>query len=281
MHTILLLLKVSRPRFWLYLAGPYLIGYILTVNSLSLFPDLKFILHLFFFIIPANLFLYGVNDLSDEDTDKHNPKKNTHEHLLQSDEKKVIKVGVGIVLILTFFLVFLQPNMISQLCVLFFLFLGFWYSTKPLRFKTRPVLDFSSNFLYALPGVLSYSQVTNRIPETTFLIGFFCWTSAMHLFSAIPDIQADKKVKILTTAVLLGRNVSLWLCAALWLLFFVILIISTKSALVILFVVYPCIPILVLLQKIRLEKAYWWFPFITGFLGLLSFWYIVFTRFYA
>ncbi len=80
--------KISRPRFWLYLAGPYLLGYAAGVNNLNDFISAKFAVYFLFFLIIANIFLYGVNDYFDNDTDQYNDKKITHEHLLQSSERK-------------------------------------------------------------------------------------------------------------------------------------------------------------------------------------------------
>jgi lycopene elongase/hydratase (dihydrobisanhydrobacterioruberin-forming) len=72
------LIAISRPRFWMYLLGPYLIGYALAVSFHGTeYPyGLSYIfLFLLLFTLPANLFLYGINDMYDGDTDRENPKK--------------------------------------------------------------------------------------------------------------------------------------------------------------------------------------------------------------
>ena len=78
------LLKLSRYRFWLYLGGTYLTGFIIGANSLTNFTTGKFLLHLIYFMIPANILLYGINDLFDQDTDIFNHKKEDKEVKINS-----------------------------------------------------------------------------------------------------------------------------------------------------------------------------------------------------
>src|SRR5688500_16965443 len=84
--------KISRPRFWGYLAGPYLIGYVIGMPTQTALLTPLFFVHLLYFVTVANVLVYGVNDLFDMDTDEKNPKKDTHEHKLKSTEKKQLKV---------------------------------------------------------------------------------------------------------------------------------------------------------------------------------------------
>ncbi len=86
------LLKVSRWRFWLYLAGTYLVGFTIGVRDLNLLLTGWFWLHFLYFTLPANLLLYGINDLFDADSDASNPKKSAREHLLASAERPFLFV---------------------------------------------------------------------------------------------------------------------------------------------------------------------------------------------
>ena len=69
------LIKVIRPRFWLYIFGPYLVG--LAAGASSRVDFLRFDALLFglYFLFPANLLIYGINDIFDFETDRRNPKK--------------------------------------------------------------------------------------------------------------------------------------------------------------------------------------------------------------
>jgi 4-hydroxybenzoate polyprenyltransferase len=87
MKLLKFILKLSRPRFWLYLGGTYLVGYAAGITTYHEFLRPTFWVHFLFFLIPANIFLYGINDYYDEDTDQFNTKKQTHEQLLVSQDK--------------------------------------------------------------------------------------------------------------------------------------------------------------------------------------------------
>lgn len=72
-------IKISRPRFWIYELGPYLIGILgaLSVTGMS-FSDVeirRLTLFALYFFVPANIWIYGINDIYDYETDKLNPKK--------------------------------------------------------------------------------------------------------------------------------------------------------------------------------------------------------------
>lgn len=81
-------LRISRPRFWIYQAATYgLIGALSTTRGLAVFSDWKYWLFFVYFLIPTNLLIYGVNDIFDYETDKLNPKKGTYEALVSPEKK--------------------------------------------------------------------------------------------------------------------------------------------------------------------------------------------------
>ena len=62
-------LRMSRPRFWPYLAGPVVVGVAYAAASTAeLFAPVAVALFVYF-LLPANVFLYGVNDVFDADVD--------------------------------------------------------------------------------------------------------------------------------------------------------------------------------------------------------------------
>jgi 4-hydroxybenzoate polyprenyltransferase len=266
--------RISRPRFWLYLGGTYLIGYSIGVTSLLQFLNLHFFLHLLFFLFPANVFLYGVNDYYDEDTDIFNPKKSDKEYRVTAKDRRNL-----ILLILSGFaygviLLFLQPDFIAIAILAIFLVLSFLYSAKPVRFKARPFVDFMSNVLYVFPAILAFYQLRFFIPPPLPLFAAFMWTSAMHLFSAVPDIDADKQANIRTTAVLIGAVPSLILCFSFWLTFAVLLVFITpwNPPWNLLTFAYPIIPLyLIIRRSADISRIYWWYPYWNAIFGLLIF----------
>ncbi len=276
METVNKILIISRYRFWSYTAGTYLLGYLLGVANLNSFISLEFLVSFVYFLLPANLFLYGVNDYFDRDADVFNQKKGTMEYRFKLADENflsgLIKICVFISII---FILFLQP-FLAKLTAALFTFLSYFYSATPLRFKTKPIIDSVSNVLYILPGIIGYLQTSTTHPPVSIIIGLWCWVMAMHLFSAIPDINSDKKANILTTAVYLGKSKSLLLCTFLWSVFFLNIYSLIPFGLGSALIIYPLIPLINLVFKsINLTKTYWYYPYINNIFGFLIFILIV------
>ncbi len=209
------LCRISRPRFWFYLLGPFLVG----CAAAGLFvPGIErsfiqlFLLLLtgLFFLFPANLFLYGVNDLFDYETDRHNPKKQGYEDLIRPPERPMFLRSLSFALIPVAVIFLLASPLVSALIALFLL-LAYGYSAPPVRAKGRPFLDTVFNGLYLLPGLASYAILTHRVPPSMLVIAGLCWCMAMHAYSAIPDQDADRTAKVETIATVLGtKRTALW-----------------------------------------------------------------------
>lgn len=269
MNTFQTLLKLSRPRFWFYLAGPYLIGYTAGSRGFTNFSLQEFSTFFLFFLIPANIFLYGVNDLFDEDTDKLNEKKKHQETFVTDSKKKIYLASVVLSLIIAVVIMNHQLLSVWNLMGLFLL-LSFFYSAPPLRFKAKPLVDSASNILYGIPAIIGFAQSSNEIPSVIIWIGIFCWTFAMHLFSAIPDIKPDTEAGIRTTATWLGKKNSLILCSLMWLVSASIA--SSFSPFLAFSFIYPIIPaVLIFHEKYSISRVYWWFPWINAVVGFLLF----------
>jgi lycopene elongase/hydratase (dihydrobisanhydrobacterioruberin-forming) len=265
------LLAISRPRFWLYLGGTYLVGFTAGAGGAASFLGAGFWLHLLYFLVPANVFLYGINDLFDEDTDRHNPKKGSREHRLLSPEKRAVAAAVGVSIALGILLLLALPSWSARAFMLAFLLLGAGYSVPPVRFKARPFLDFPSNVLYAMPGFLGYVLASGHLPPFVAVAGAACWTGAMHLFSAVPDIAADRSAGLATSATVLGARPSLVLCALLW-------SVAAWSAwtlighpIAIAGAIYPLASLALVLRPQHVERAYWFFPWVNAGAGFLLF----------
>ncbi len=266
--------NVSRFRFWLYHGGTYLVGYIIGITDVIKLLDPFFLVQIFFFMIPANIFIYGVNDLSDRDTDLFNPKKDEKEYRAVEKDIKNLQIIVFLSAIYGLILLVLQPDLTASLMFAVWMLLAFLYSVKPIRLKTVPFLDFISNFFYAIPALLAYYQGAGVLPSFLPIFAAFLWTSAMQLFSAIPDIEADKKAHLMTTAVLIRRNASLILCFIFWMGFATILvfIVQWNAPWNLLTFVYPAIPFLLLIKPtINIDRTYWLFPYWTGLFGMILF----------
>jgi 4-hydroxybenzoate polyprenyltransferase and related prenyltransferases len=259
------LFRLSRPRFWLYLAGPAVVGVVYAAESTTgLFTPLTVGLAVYF-LLPANVFLYGVNDVFDADIDEENAKKDDKEVRYRGGRDVVVTVvGSGV---LGVAVLPLLPTR-AVVAMLVFLALSIEYSAPPFRFKTTPLLDSLSNGLYLLPGVVAYAAVANAYPPTAALVGAWLWTMAMHTFSAVPDIEPDRAAGIQTTATLLGQFWTYLYCGVVW------LAAAGAFALVhpllgALLGVYPVFLAGVALSDIGVDRAYWWFPVLNTVVGTL------------
>jgi len=256
---------LSRPRFWLYLAGPVAVGVVYAASSTSEFFSPLTVGLFLYFLLPANVFLYGVNDIYDADVDAHNPKK--------SDEGKEVRysgdrwVGGAVLVSASLgvaFVPFLPTEGVVGMAA--FLALGAAYSAPPFRLKTTPLLDSLSNGLYVTPALVAYGAVAGAFPPLLAVAGAWAWTMAMHTFSAVPDIEPDRRAGIRTTATVLGERWTLAYCAGCWLLAAALLGL-VHPLLGALFLVYPAFVTLVAAARLDVARAYWWFPVLNTLVG--------------
>ncbi|MFB6128453.1 MAG: prenyltransferase [Halorhabdus sp.] len=258
------LLVLSRPRFWLYLAGPVVLGVVYAADSTAeLITPLSVALFAYF-LVPANVFLYGVNDVFDADIDTENPKKSEGPETRFSGERWVLAVVIAAGLLALPFGLVVGPA--GKVTLAAFLVLAVEYSAPPFRFKTTPGLDSLSNGLYVLPGVLAFSAVAGHLPPAPAIVGGWLWTMAMHTFSAIPDIEPDRRAGIATTATVLGQRRTYAYCGLVWALA------AAAFALVhpmlgALLAVYPVLPVVIAVSDVDVDRAYWWFPAINTAVG--------------
>ncbi|EMA52009.1 prenyltransferase [Halococcus morrhuae DSM 1307] len=259
------LLRLSRPRFWFYLAGPVVVGVAYGADSLAtLFAPIALALFAYF-LVPANVFLYGVNDVFDADIDETNPKKDDRE-VRYTGDKATFAAVVASGLLAFGFVSVLTPAALATLAL--FVFLAVEYSAPPLRFKTTPLLDSISNGLYVLPGVIAYTAVAGELPPIAAVLGGWLWTMGMHTFSAIPDIDPDRAAGIRTTATALGERRTYGYCAACWLaaalaFSFVHVLLS------VLLLAYPVLVFAIARSSIDVDRAYWWYPAVNTLVGML------------
>ncbi|AQL43598.1 lycopene elongase [Halorientalis sp. IM1011] len=255
---------LSRPRFWLYLGGPVIVGAAYAADSVAdLFSPLAILL-LAYFTIPANVFLYGVNDAFDADVDEANPKKDEREVRYRGD-RWIAAVVVASGVLGGLFALGL-PRAATLVLALWF-FLAVEYSAPPLRFKTTPLLDSVSNGLYILPGVIAFTAVAGELPPLAAIVAGWLWTMGMHTFSAIPDIEPDREAGIRTTATVLGERRTYYYCAGCWLAAAVAF--ATVHVLFgALLLLYPVLVFGIAFSRIDVDDAYWWYPAINTLIGM-------------
>ena len=261
------IIRISRPRFWVYLVGPFLIGSLLAHPWQTLFVSWEFWVFFLYFLFPANFFVYGVNDLYDEETDKNNPKKYTQETLMDSQEYESIKILISIVITLgTLLTLYFYKTSTASTLILFFFF-SFFYSASPIRAKALPFVDTLFNILYVLPGIFGFLlfQDVSLLSLPLILASTF-WCMAMHAYSAIPDQEADSNAHLHTTATVLGTHGTLLYCLALYVLA-MILLWGAHVHLWYILLPYPLLMLHGVFFPNTIEKTYWWFPWINTSVG--------------
>ncbi|SFR53250.1 prenyltransferase [Halogeometricum limi] len=258
------LFTLSRPRFWLYLAGPVVVGVAFAAETTSELFSLPAVLLFAYFLVPGNVLLYGVNDVFDADVDEENPKKDDREARWRGDAVVVAAIALSFLLGLGLFAVL--PARTWPYLAGFFL-LGVEYSAPPFRFKTTPFLDSVSNGLYVLPGVAAFAAVSGRHPPAVAIVGAWTWAMGMHTFSAIPDIEPDREAGIRTTATFLGESRTYLYCATCWLVasgaFFLV---DWRFGALLL--AYPVAVFGIARSGVAVERAYWWYPALNTLVGM-------------
>lgn len=265
-------LKISRPRFWLYELGTFFVGVV--AGGFFGVSIVNLVVWGVYFLISANILIYGINDIYDYDTDKLNPKKQNYEDLLELSDHKRLYFWIFLTNIPFIFFVFNLP--LSVILSLFlFIFFATFYSAKPIRAKARPFFDsFFSAGHYVATGVFGYF-LTN--PEHAFplwgILAGMSWAISMHAYSAVPDIESDSNGGLATIATYLGKNKTILLCTLLYTISAII-----GSLLVGWWISILLIPYLVIMYKsyfadeIFLFKLYKYFPILNAFSGMIIFW---------
>lgn len=233
-----------------------------------------------YFLLPANLLLYGINDIFDWETDRLNTKKAEYEMLVPPDEHRRLAVWIALLnLPFAVALFFLTPKALPSLAG--FVFFSVFYSAPPIRSKAIPIVDSIFNVLYVFPAAFAYQMMTGDFPPPLVMAAGGFWTMAMHAFSAIPDITADREAGVSTVATLLGKRWTLLFCLAAYL----------ASAVV----AYPyigvwaAVPIIVYSTMIGLSwisknhdgvfSIYQRFPIVNAIVGFALFWVIALPKF--
>ena len=268
------IVSISRPRFWLYEFGTYIIGILIAYNALrEIIFSWEVLIFGIYFLVPANILIYGINDIFDYETDINNPKKVEYEDVLMPDQHRSVYWWILITNI-PFVLYTFTVNNAALTSFLLFLFFATFYSAKPIRAKARPFLDsFFSASHYVVTGVFGYLLLVGTWSAVNWWLvtAPLLWAIAMHAYSAVPDIQADSESDLETFATRLGRNKTIVVCAALYGVAFCILSLVSGS----LWWMVLALPYLYLMyvsykaNDQKLFETYTYFPYLNALVGTI------------
>jgi len=211
--SLLRLIALSRPRFWLYELGTFALGVLMALSAYHETSWWLVGLFALYFWFPANLLIYGINDVYDYETDRRNPKKQGYEDVLAPElHSPVLRAVFLTSLPFVVVAILLVP---ASALVAFLVFLGcaVFYSMPPLRAKARPVLDslFSAGH-YVATGVFGYYLAGGSGDILLPVVAGMLWAMAMHAYSAVPDIAADTEAGVPTIATFLGGTRTVIVC---------------------------------------------------------------------
>ncbi len=209
--------RASRPRFWMYIVGPIGLAFALRLTQGDLSWSISLFLFTLYCIIPANLLIYGINDIFDYETDILNQKKQGYEAVLDPTYRprmwQAVLISQLVVLPVLYAAWGQTPFLFAFLA---FVCTGIFYSAPPIRAKVRPIFDGLCNVLYILPAFAWYYLSGGEGFSLVTLLSGWAWCIAMHAYSAISDISADRAAGLDTVATLLGHRYTVIYCAVLY-----------------------------------------------------------------
>ncbi len=271
------IIAISRPRFWLYVFGPYIVGLAAAVGSPADFLRLDSMVFALYFLLPANLLVYGINDIFDFESDSLNPKKSEYEMLVRPETHRALWTWI-VILNLPFIItaVFLAPNALPSLVI--FILLAVFYSSPPVRAKEVPFVDSLFNVLYVFPGAFGYQLITGELPSLSIIVAAGLWTAAMHAYSAIPDIESDTAACMETIATKLGPIGTHMFCIACYSVA-TLLCLTFALPLMLIGFAYVALMLFSIYSK-NVFGFYRAFPVINAASGLVIFWYVAWPKFF-
>jgi 4-hydroxybenzoate polyprenyltransferase len=271
---------VSRPRFWMYVLGTFLVGVISSGNLFLYDTTTTLLLIAFgvFFSVPANVFIYGVNDIYDYQTDIYNDKKVKYESVLKLDKHRSLWI-IMVLLLIPFLFLFFFLNVPTKLALLLFLFTGIFYSATPVRAKSKPPLDvLFSAIIYVSPALVGFFITGNTNIAWLAVLAGLIWAFGMQTYSAIPDIEADRKAGVNTLATMLGEKKALWFCLLAYLISASIGCYYVGFISIVFGIVYGAMVLLSIYNISKLFKYYTYFPLINVVTGAVLFFYLFYKE---
>lgn len=203
-----LLVETSRPQFYFvpvyfYVSAFVILGHEITLPILVQAASLSF---------PLTLFINGVNDIYDTDTDALDDLRKEGETVEERfDDVSTLRVYLALAatVVLATTVMF---NVWNTVFAASMLFVGYAYSAPPLRLKERPPLDSLSNGVIAvalafLLGTSTFANPAEVAPWTyAKVVMLTLGIAAAHAYYAAIDYEPDKEAGLETVATRYGKG---------------------------------------------------------------------------
>jgi 4-hydroxybenzoate polyprenyltransferase len=264
----------SRPISWVNTAFPFFVAYYFVSEQISI----QLLVGTFFFLIPYNFLMYGINDVFDYESDLRNPRKGGIEGALLDPKLHSLTIWLSVIFAGAFTVyLLLFGTAASDFWLLLTLFAVFAYSVPKLRFKERPFLDsFTSALHFVGPAtfglVLAGGDLSNQ-KIVLILLAFMAWGMASHAFGAVQDVRADREANIKSVATAIGSRFTVRFSFALYLLSMLALVLAGGHAALAAIAVAPYLVIISPYLNIKDEdcekanrgwKKFIWLNFLAG-----------------
>ena len=217
MKKLSVLLLSSRPLSWINTAFPFGFAYFASTREI----DAKLVLGFFFFLIPYNFLMYGINDVFDYESDLRNPRKGGVEGALLPPELHRVTVVLSSVLVVPFLVPLISWGTIESTGILALaLFTVVAYSAKGFRLKEMPFVDsLTSSLHFLLPALFGWVLAGGSFSPLviTTALSFLFWGMASHAFGAVQDVGADREAGVASIATVIGARGTVRLAVVLYL----------------------------------------------------------------
>jgi 4-hydroxybenzoate polyprenyltransferase len=219
-----LILWSYRPLSWINTAFPFGLAYYVTTEQV----DSNLVIGFFFFLVPYNLLMYGINDVFDYESDIRNPRKGGVEGARLPPNLHLATLLASVILPIPFLVPLVWSGSASATGVLALaLFFVVAYSAKGFRFKEIPFLDSAtSSAHFVMPALYGLVLAEAEISTVTVTIvaAFFFWGMASHAFGAVQDVVADREAGVASIATVIGAKGTVRFAVALYALAGVVLL---------------------------------------------------------
>lgn len=212
MHRLVRLAKQSRPLFWIFTGGLFLLGAVVGADVSHVripWGSGTFLALWAWFMLGENIVGVYINDYCDRHADAHNRRKRMRWHA------PLAPVAWMLVLVATLF--FIGCAVVAGKSFVWFLGFVFYigtllYNVPPVRLKGRPIADLSIGPASGLPPiVMGYALVAGQVPAGGVLVAGIVLFALFEFVDKLFDMDADKAAGVTTTAVWLGWRAPTWL----------------------------------------------------------------------
>lgn len=208
------LLRLSRPRLWVYNLVVLWIGaYLASADSVVAIAAVSCL-----FLFPVSFVLYAPNDLHDVASDLLNPRKSSDLARYVSLHGRLITTVTVISIVVALTVPLMLGYLVSLVGIAGILLFAITYSVPPFRLKTIPFVDSASNGFWIacnlLVGIgLGVSEFGELGSFWKPIVLIAIAATVLHIVTAVMDYDSDLQAGDRTMPVVFGRYRAMYVAA--------------------------------------------------------------------